>query len=46
MADAVGFKEDIAVQNIRKVNPDIKIVKTSAKNKIGIDNLAKIIVSG
>lgn len=40
LASVAEFDEQKAIQNINDVNPDISIIKTSAKKRIGIEELA------
>lgn len=44
LAKATGFKERLAVQNIRNINPAMHIMKTSAKKNVGIKELASFLL--
>lgn len=44
LAAAACFDEKRAVQNIKNISPDIKIIKTSAKKGTGINNLIHALV--
>jgi len=39
LADAAGFEEEAFVANVRKVNPGVEIVRTSARTGFGIGEL-------
>ncbi|PIP52747.1 hydrogenase accessory protein HypB [Candidatus Beckwithbacteria bacterium CG23_combo_of_CG06-09_8_20_14_all_34_8] len=45
LAKATGFDEQLAIQNILNISPDIKIIKTSAKKDIGVDDLVNLFLS-
>ena len=42
---SVSEYEQLAIQNILNISPDIKIIKTSAKKDIGVDDLVNLFLS-
>lgn len=45
LAKATDFDEQLAIQNILNINPNIKIFKTSSKKDIGINELANYLTN-
>lgn len=45
LSQATNFNEKLAIENILKISPNIKILETSAKSGFGIEKLAEYLIS-
>lgn len=44
LAEAVEFNKKLAITNLKKINPDLKIIEASAKTLTGIKTLAETLI--